>query len=100
MAIAVQLDPDKVSTNQRLPTVKPVGEFELGVAYEFDDEQGQFLLNLPEGPFMRAKLKDARAQAAETEATLAAQAEAPPEVPAPPTEPTPAVEATNAEGAP
>jgi hypothetical protein len=64
MAIAIQLDPARTSTGCRVPTIVPVGEFEPGVAYEFDDETGQKLLDLPDGPFMRVALKVAREQAA------------------------------------
>lgn len=88
MAIAVQLNPDKVNGNVRMPTIRPVGEFELDTAYEFDDETGKFLLGLPDGPFMRATLKDARAQAAE-DPTLA-----PPPTPETPPQEPPAPEAT------
>jgi hypothetical protein len=60
MAIAIQLDPSKVDRAQRLPTLKPVGLFALNVAYEVDDETGQRAMGLPDSPFMRVTLKEAR----------------------------------------
>jgi hypothetical protein len=78
VAIAIQLDPARTSTGCRVPTIVPVGEFEPGVAYEFDDETGQKLLDLPDGPFMRVALKVARAQATEQE-TQATEQPATPE---------------------
>jgi hypothetical protein len=67
VAIAIQVDPDKAPTGCSVPTIVPVGEFLPGQAYEFDDETGQKLLDLPDGPFMRVALKVARAQATEQE---------------------------------
>jgi hypothetical protein len=72
MAIAIQLDPARTSTGCRVPTIAPALEFEPGKSYELPDEQAQALLALPDGPFKRASLKQAREQQTET-------TEAPPE---------------------
>jgi hypothetical protein len=75
MAIAVQLDPEKAPTGCSVPTIVPAMEFEPGKSYELPDEQAQALLALPDGPFKRASLKQAREQQTET---IEAPAEAAP----------------------
>jgi hypothetical protein len=72
MAIAIQLDPAKDQHRVPCPDHRARLEFEPGVAYELPDDQAQALLALPDGPFKRASLKQAREQQTET-------TEAPPE---------------------
>jgi hypothetical protein len=66
MSTAVQLDPSKAPTGCSVPTIVPAMEFEPGKSYELPDEQAQALLALPDGPFKRASLKQAREQQTET----------------------------------
>jgi hypothetical protein len=75
MSLAITLDPARTSTGCRVPTIAPAIEFEPGKSYELPDDQAQALLALPDGPFVRASLKAARAQATEQPATEATSTE-------------------------
>ncbi len=74
MSTAVQLDAQKEPTGCRVPTIVPIGEFSPGQAYEVTDEQGEALLALPDGPFVRATLKAARAPGKEAAQEAAGEA--------------------------